>query len=180
MNLLTEVVEAQGHLIDSHIMEQIFDTVVEYRGRFEVEEFRIGKTNSDGSYLRLKIEAGDGEAMEQLLSQLIGLGCSPVDASDAALKDVERDCCEPEDFYSTTNQRTLVRHGNQWLEVKSQRMDALVVIENGEAFCRRLREVRAGGKEVTGKGGNRVIPEAKERGRLAFPFIRNGITSERE
>ena len=34
-----EVVEAEGHLIDSHLMEQIFDTVVEYNGRFEVEQF---------------------------------------------------------------------------------------------------------------------------------------------
>ena len=33
-----EVVEAEGHLIDSHIMEQIFDTVVEYDGRFEVAD----------------------------------------------------------------------------------------------------------------------------------------------
>src|ERR1700694_6029628 len=180
MNLLTEVVEAQGHLIDSHIMEQIFDTVVEYHGRFEVEEFRIGKTNSDGSYLRLKIEAGDGGGMELLLSQLVGLGGSPVDASDAALKTVERDCCAPEDFYSTTNQRTLVRHGNQWLEVKSQRMDALVVIENGEAFCRRLRDVRAGDLVVTGMRGLRVIPESKERDRLAFAFMSNGISSERQ
>ena len=38
-----EVVEAEGHLIDSHIMENIFDKVVEYHGRFEVEQFRIGK-----------------------------------------------------------------------------------------------------------------------------------------
>ena len=51
---LQELVEAQGHLIDSHIMEQIFDTVVEFGGRFEVEQFRIGRTNSDASYLRLK------------------------------------------------------------------------------------------------------------------------------
>ncbi|MBL8222910.1 MAG: hypothetical protein JNL62_26965, partial [Bryobacterales bacterium] len=29
-----EVVEAEGHLIDSHIMEQIFDSVVEHEGRF--------------------------------------------------------------------------------------------------------------------------------------------------
>jgi hypothetical protein len=46
-----EVVEAQGHLIDSHVMEQIFDKVVEYNSRFEVEQFRIGKTNSEPSYL---------------------------------------------------------------------------------------------------------------------------------
>ena len=38
-----EVVEAQGHLIDSHVMEQIFDQVVEFGGRFEVEEFRVGR-----------------------------------------------------------------------------------------------------------------------------------------
>jgi len=50
-----EVVEAQGHLIDSHVMEQIFDKVVESNGRFEVEQFRIGRTNSDASYLRLRI-----------------------------------------------------------------------------------------------------------------------------
>jgi len=31
-----EVVEAQGHLIDSHVMESIFDKVVESNGRFEV------------------------------------------------------------------------------------------------------------------------------------------------
>ncbi len=54
---LQEVVEAEGHLIDSHIMEQIFDTVVEYDGRFEVEHFHIGQTNSEPSRLRLRVEA---------------------------------------------------------------------------------------------------------------------------
>ncbi|MGP8247144.1 MAG: TIGR00300 family protein, partial [Bryobacteraceae bacterium] len=38
-----EVVEAEGHLIDSHIMENIFDKVVANGGRFEVEQFRIGR-----------------------------------------------------------------------------------------------------------------------------------------
>src|SRR5437764_10133779 len=37
-SLPSEVVEAQGHLIDSHIMERIFDTVVEFGGNFEVEQ----------------------------------------------------------------------------------------------------------------------------------------------
>ena len=49
---LQEVVEAEGHLIDSHIMEHIFDKVVEHHGRFEVEQFRIGRTNGEPSYLR--------------------------------------------------------------------------------------------------------------------------------
>ena len=127
---LQERVEAQGHLIDSHIMEQIFDTVVEFGGRFEVEQFSIGRTNSDGSYLRLKIDTGDAESMEKILSQLLGLGCSMVESGDAELFTVERDCCAPEDFYSTSNHKTYVRHAGQWVEVQNQRMDALIVLED--------------------------------------------------
>jgi lysine-ketoglutarate reductase/saccharopine dehydrogenase-like protein (TIGR00300 family) len=175
-----EVVEAQGHLIDSHIMEQIFDQVVEFGGRFEVEEFRVGKTNSDGSYLRLKVEASERAVMERLLQQLLGLGCSPVDGGDAQLRTVERDRCAPEDFYSTTNHRTLVRHGQQWIEVENQRMDALIVVAEGHATCRRLRDLRAGDQVVVGMRGIRVVPESKERDRLAFAFMSNGISSERQ
>ena len=175
-----EVVEAEGHLIDSHAMEQIFDTVVEYNGRFEVEEFRIGRTNADGSYLRLKIETTQSSDMRQLLGQLLGLGCTPMDTGDAELARVERDCCAPEDFYSTTNHRTLVRHGGEWIEVENQRMDATIVIGNGGAACRRLRDLRQGDQVVVGMRGIRVAPESKERDRLAFAFMSNGISSERQ
>ena len=177
---LQEVVEAQGHLIDSHIMEQIFDTVVEFHGRFEVEQFHIGRTNSEPSTLRLKVEAGDRHSMQQILSQLLGLGCSMVEAGDAELQTVERDRCAPENFYSTTNHRTLIRHGDQWIEVQNQRMDALVVVESGLPYCRRLRDIRAGDRIVVGMRGIRVVPESKERDRLAFAFMSNGISSERQ
>ena len=72
-----EVVEAEGHLIDSHVMERIFDKVVESNGRFEVEQFRLGRTNSDASYLRLKVETATREEMEHLIAQLLPIGCSP-------------------------------------------------------------------------------------------------------
>ena len=161
-------------------MEQIFDQVVEFGGRFEVEEFRVGRTNSDPSYLRLKVESAERAAMDRLLQQLLGLGCSPVDTGDAELRAVERDRCAPEDFYSTTNHRTLVRHRQQWIEVENQRMDALVVIADGHAVCRRLRDVRAGDQVVIGMRGIRVVPESKERDRLSFAFMSNGISSERQ
>ncbi len=175
-----EVVEAEGHLIDSHIMERIFDKVVEFHGRFEVEQFRIGRTNEDPSYLRLRIEAPTREDMERLLQQLMDLGCSPVDSGDAALAIVERDRCAPEDFYSTTNHRTLVRLNGRWVSVEDQRMDALIVVDGERAFCRRLRDLRAGDRVVVGLRGIRVIPESKERDRLAFAFMTNGISSERQ
>src|SRR5581483_3715777 len=175
-----EVVEAEGHLVDSHIMEQIFDTVVEYNGRFEVEHFSIGRTNSEPSRLRLKVEAANPEAMELLLTRLIELGCSPVHSRDAELRVVERDRCAPEDFYSTTNHRTEVRLDSHWVEVENQRMDALIVVQDGHAYCRRLRDVRAGDRVVSGMRGIRVIPESKERDRLSFAFMSNGISSERQ
>jgi len=175
-----EVVETEGHLIDSHLMEEIFDKVVEYQGRFEVEQFRIGRTNSESSYLRLRVETPDQGAMEHLLQQLLNLGCSPLDNSDAQLKVIERDRCAPEDFYSTTNHRTLVRHKQQWVEVEKQRMDGLVVVSEGRAECRRLRDIKAGDNVVAGMRGIRVIPESKERDRMAFAFMSNGISSERQ
>ncbi|MFY9728907.1 MAG: TIGR00300 family protein [Bryobacteraceae bacterium] len=175
-----EVVEAEGHLIDSHVMENIFDTVVEQHGRFEVEEFRIGRTNSEPSYLRLRVTTADQNALDRLLETLLLLGCAPVDATDAQLREVEHDRCAPEDFYSTTNHRTYVRHGEQWIEVENQRMDAMVVVADGHARCRRLRDLCRGDRIVAGLRGIRVVPESKERDRLAFAFMANGISSERQ
>ena len=179
-SLCQEVVETEGHLIDSHLMERIFDTVVEYQGRFEVEQFRIGRTNSEPSYLRMRVEAPSRESMATLLQQLLGLGCSPVDPADVELAALERDRCAPENFYSTTNHRTLIRHQGRWIEVEDQRMDALIVVEDGRACCCRLRDLRAGDRVVVGMRGIRVAPEAKERDRLAFAFMSQGVSSERQ
>ncbi|MCC7497867.1 MAG: TIGR00300 family protein [Bryobacterales bacterium] len=177
---LQEVVEAEGHLIDSHIMERIFDTVVECDGRFEVEHFHIGRTNSEPSRLRLRIEAADSEQMAKMMSALLGLGCSPVDSSDAELMTIGRDRCAPVDFYSTTNHRTLVRLGGKWIPAENQRMDALLVAEGDRIICKKLRDLVAGDRVVVGMRGIRVVPESKERDRLSFAFMSNGISSERQ
>ncbi len=180
-----EVVEAEGHLIDSHVMEQIFDKVVESNGRFEVEQFRIGRTNGEPSYLRLRVETPTRLEMEHVLAQLLAIGCSPAETGDAELGLVERDRCAPEDFYSTSNHRTSVRVNGEFVEVQNQRMDAMIVVTgaetgNPQAFCRRLRDLKAGDMVVTGMHGIRVAPESKERDRLAFAFMSNEISSERQ
>jgi lysine-ketoglutarate reductase/saccharopine dehydrogenase-like protein (TIGR00300 family) len=118
--------------------------------------------------------------MNQMLTALHQLGCAPVDAVDAELRTIEKDRCAPEDFYSTTNHRTLVRHSSHWIEVEDQRMDALVVVQGGKALCRKLRDIKAGDRVVVGMRGIRVMPESKERDRLAFAFMSNGISSERQ
>jgi lysine-ketoglutarate reductase/saccharopine dehydrogenase-like protein (TIGR00300 family) len=177
---VSEVVEAQGHLIDSHIMERIFDSVVEFGGRFEVEHFSIGRTNSNPSSLRLRVEAESQSQMDELMAVLLELGCTAIDTGDAQLSAAEKDLCAPEDFYSTTNQRTQVRVHGHWLDVHNQRMDATVVVRDGIAICRRLRDIKAGDPIVVGMNGIRVLPEAKERDRHSFAFMSNEISSERQ
>ena len=43
--MASEVVEASGHLIDSGLLNGIFDTVIRHGGSFEVLRFSIGRTN---------------------------------------------------------------------------------------------------------------------------------------
>ena len=43
--MASEVVEAAGHLIDSGLLNGIFDTVIRHGGSFEVLRFSIGRTN---------------------------------------------------------------------------------------------------------------------------------------
>jgi len=93
---------------------------------------------------------------------------------------VERDRCAPEDFYSTTNHQTLVRLAGQWVAAENQRMDAMIVVEGARAACRRLRDLKKGDRVVVGMRGIRVVPESKERDRLAFAFMSNEISSERQ
>ena len=119
--------------------------------------------------------------MDHLLAQLLPFGCSPVDGGDATVKQVERDCCAPEDFYSTSNHHTWIRLAGEWVEVSNQRMDAMIVVLGpAMAVCRRLRDLKAGDMVVTGMHGIRVAPESKERDRLAFAFMSNEISSERQ
>jgi lysine-ketoglutarate reductase/saccharopine dehydrogenase-like protein (TIGR00300 family) len=175
----SEIVEAEGHLIDSYLLKAIFDTVIRHRGRFEVLDFAIGRTNDDFSRVRLKVRTPSAPELPPLLAELTRLGCRLARESDVTLARADRDGCAPEGFYSTTNQRTEVRHDGRWLEVERQRMDAVIVIEGDRAACRKLRDLRAGNRVVCGVDGIRVVPEFQERDRLGFAFMTNDISSER-
>jgi lysine-ketoglutarate reductase/saccharopine dehydrogenase-like protein (TIGR00300 family) len=175
----SEIVAAEGHLIDSQILTAIFDTVIRFESAFEVLDFSIGRTNEDFSRLKLKVNAPTAEALATLLDELVALGCHPHAERDAVLRPADMDGCAPEDFYSSTNHHTWVRHGGRWIEVQRQRMDAVIVVREGSAECRKLREVRTGDLIVCGNDGVRVMPEFRERDRHGFAFMTNEISSER-
>ena len=175
----SEIVESSGHIIDSGILSSIFDTVIRRGGAFEVLEFRIGRTNDEPSLLKLRVRVAEAAALQDLLDDLVPLGCQVAKPQDAATRPADRDGCAPVDFYSSTNHQTHVRIGGAWVEVEHQRMDAAVVIEGGRASCRKLRELRVGDAVVCGVDGIRVVPVFQDRDRSGFAFMTNEVSSER-
>jgi lysine-ketoglutarate reductase/saccharopine dehydrogenase-like protein (TIGR00300 family) len=175
----TDTIAAEGHLIDSGLLSAIFDKIIEFKGSYEILHFDIGRTNDDASRIEMRITVADSALLDDLLQQLTGFGCHPIGERDALVRPAEKDHCVADDFYSTTNHRTHVRIGGKWVEVEKQRMDAVIVVHDGRAECRKLRDVRAGEPVVCGHEGIRVTPEFKERDRLGFAFMSNDVSSER-
>ena len=175
----SDTIEAQGHLIDSGLLSALFDKIIEFRGSYEILTFDIGRTNDDPSRIQMRITAPDRTSLDDLLQQITTFGAHPVRERDVLIKPAEKDRCVPDDFYSTTNHRTHVRLGGQWIDVESQRMDAVIVVTGQTASCRKLRDVKAGEGIVCGHDGIRVTPEFRERDRLGFAFMSNDVSSER-
>ena len=177
--MASEVVEASGHLIDSGILNGIFDTVIRHNASFEVMRFTIGKTNDEPSLLRMRVTADTEEAVRTIIENLVPLGCLIVTKQDVATRVADLDGCAPVDFYSTTNHETHVRQNGKWTPVADQRMDAAIVIEGGRASCRKLRDIRKGDAVVCGIEGIRVVPTFQDRDRHGFAFMSNEVSSER-
>ena len=178
-SVFSEVVEAEGHLIDSQILNVVFDTVVKHTASFDVLRFDIGRSNDEPSSIAMRISAPSEQVLGAVLEELVALGCRLADTQDALTRLADRDGCVPDDFYSTTNHKTFVRIGGQWLEVEHQRMDSVIVVEGAHVRCRKLRDVTKGDAVVCGVGGIRVMPEFQERDRHGFAFMTNEISSER-
>ena len=191
----SEIVEAEGHLVDSQILSNVMDRVIECGAVYEVLNFRLGRTNDEFSQLQLRVIAPSEDILNKTLEELIELGCYQKQVHDVTLKPAPMDRVVPDDFYSTTNHRTFVRLNGSWLEVVKQRMDAVIVISGTEpgavatglaatesalkVECRKLRDVKQGDMIVCGAHGIRIQPEFKERDRHGFAFMANDISSER-
>ncbi|HEY1307570.1 MAG TPA: TIGR00300 family protein [Vicinamibacterales bacterium] len=175
----SDTIEAQGHLIDSGLLSAIFDKIIELKGSYQILDFDIGRTNDDPSRIQMRVTAPDRPTLDDLLQQITIFGAHPLRERDALVKPAEKDQCVPDDFYSTTNHRTQVRLNGRWVDVDSQRMDAVIIVDGKQAACRKLRDVKAGERVVCGHVGIRVTPEFKERDRHGFAFMSNDVSSER-
>ncbi len=75
----SQEIELQGHIIDSGIMTQLFDRVMDMGGNFEILVFDIGKKKTDPSYARVRIDASTREKLHSILSEVHRLGARPVE-----------------------------------------------------------------------------------------------------
>jgi lysine-ketoglutarate reductase/saccharopine dehydrogenase-like protein (TIGR00300 family) len=177
--VVSETVEAEGHLIDSGNFQAILTTIVEHGSEYEILRFDVGRTNEQGSHLTLKLTSDTGTRLQDLLSRLSVFGCFVDGAPEALLRPADMDGAAPDDFYSTTNHRTSVFLGGQWIQVENQRMDAALVVKDGVITCRKLRDIRNGDQIVCGMQGIRVAPDVQQRDRPTFGFMSNEVSSER-
>lgn len=176
------LVELQGHLLDSGLMNTVLDCITAGGGSFEIQGFHPGLRHDQDSTARLRVSAPSAPRLDTILGRLIQLGARVAeDEQDARLEPVTRQGVAPRDFYSTTIFPTDVRLEGQWIRAQQQRMDAVLVVERNagpRVTCRLLRDLAVGDQVVSGIEGVRTHP-----GRAAasgtFEFMRAGVSSER-
>jgi lysine-ketoglutarate reductase/saccharopine dehydrogenase-like protein (TIGR00300 family) len=177
--MVSETVQAEGHLIDSGNFQAILTTIVEHGSEYEIQRFEVGRTNEQASQLVLKLTSDTPASLSDLLAKLSVFGCYVKGAPEAVLRAADMDGAAPEDFYSTTNHRTSVYLRGRWIAVEHQRMDAVLVVEGACVTCRKLRDIRKGDLIVCGMQGVRVQPDVQSRDKPTFGFMTNEVSSER-
>jgi lysine-ketoglutarate reductase/saccharopine dehydrogenase-like protein (TIGR00300 family) len=174
-------IELEGHIIDSGIMTQVFDRIMDMGGSFEILEFTVGKKKTDTSHAKLRVSASDEANLSLIASELHRLGARPVEIENAVLVPAEGDRIVPRDFYSTTNHPTYVRYAGKWIPVGEIKMDSLIVLDpkGKRALCKTLSKLVAGDLVVVGEQGVKVVPPPRPRETSTFEFMHGTVSPER-
>lgn len=178
----TKKIEVRGHLIDSMILTRIFDRIMDLKGEFEVEEFRIGRKKKDYSYARLLVKGRSRTHLEKMLEEIYRDGAIPVELETVHYESAPRDKVLPDNFYSTSNNPTYVYIDGAWIEVENQMMDKAIVLnlKNNRALCTTIRDVKKGDLIVVGETGLRVVPPERPReGVGVFQFMSSQSSIEK-
>ena len=176
-----EEVEVRGHIVDSLLLPKILDRILQMGGTFEIRECKIGSRRVDPSYARITIRAASHAELDAILGDLIEHGATAVNPGDARVVPADIAGAFPEEFYSTTNQRTQVRMGGHWIDVADQEMDCGIAVDPSgrSARCVPMIDVEAGMPIVVGHAGVRVVPLERSRETTLFGFMGSNVSSEK-
>jgi len=173
-------IEVKGHLIDSMILTKIFDVIMDLDGEFQVQEFRVGKRKKDESYAKLLVQGKSQKHLDEILESVYRAGAISKIQQEIKLQSAPKDMVMPDDFYSTTNNRTDIFYKGKWIKVENMMMDKCIVIKGNRAWCSPIREIKKGDMIIVGERGIKITPPERPReGVNLFQFMGSSSSSER-
>ena len=186
----SRVVRLEGHLLDSGLLNQALDLVVENSGSFRVLNFNLGVERQSISTAEVRISAPSHTIMEEIMTELIDLGAvpPPQELCDINTEVVTQAGVAPDDFYVSTIYPTEVRVNCEWVRVQNQRMDAAIVAQvtpDGPiARCVLLRDLQVGDRVMVSVEGIRTVKKVEShdnsrKENKEFSFMGAGVSSER-
>lgn len=183
----SEIVELEGHLIDSLTLAKVLDQILGSGADYEVLDIEVGRTALDWSRARLLVKAEDEPTLELLLTALHVFGANRPELADAEFEAADMDGVLPAGFYATTNLPTSVRVGGQWIPVENPEMDCGLTVSmtgggsDGGPSARTvpMHRVSKGDLVVVGDGGVRVEVAPRPRDTGAFTFMNSDVSSEK-
>jgi lysine-ketoglutarate reductase/saccharopine dehydrogenase-like protein (TIGR00300 family) len=176
-----EEVEIQGHIIDSLLLPKVLDEILTQGGSYIIKDIRVGMKQDDPSYARIEVRAPNPEVLRRLLDSIHDHGAVSVTPTDCTTVAADMDGAFPEGFYSTTNYRTQVRLGGEWIDVEDQEMDCGILVDAdlAAARCIAMTDVRTGDLLVVGRQGLRVFPAETQARSNLFEFMASPVSSEK-
>ncbi len=176
-------IELSGHIVDSYILPQVMDGIMDLGGNYVVEQFDLGRHKNEPSYCLMRIISTSAEALEETLRLVQRLGANILEDRDAEFEPAPRDGVFPLSFYSTTNLLTHVRLDQQWLPVGKTEMDCGIILRKNVtaalAECIPVTHITKGDLIAVGHTGIRLEPMERDRKREVFAFMGSSVSSER-
>src|SRR5437868_855543 len=176
-----EEVELNGHIIDSLILPKVLDEILTHGGSYVIKDIRVGQRQTDSSAARIEVRADTAEKLHRILDAIHDHGAAPTHVADCRTVPADVAGAFPDGFYSTTNFRTQVRLGGEWIDVEDQEMDCGILIdpEGGAARCVPMAAVKRGDQIVVGREGLRVLPAESTARQSLFEFMASPVSSEK-
>ena len=180
MKKFTKEIEVRGHLIDSLILTKIFDNIMDLNGKFEVTKINVGKMKTDESFAKIRVIGNNQKHLDEILGILYRTGATLKLQRFVKLRSALKNMVMPDNFYSTTNNHTLIFHNKRWIKVDNMMMDKCIVVKSNKAQCVPIQDIKKGDKIVVGEIGVKVKPPERPReGMNIFEFMGSGSSSER-
>jgi lysine-ketoglutarate reductase/saccharopine dehydrogenase-like protein (TIGR00300 family) len=170
-----------GHIIDSMMLPQVMDLVMDEGGNFTIEELKVGQHKTDTSLCRMEIIASSAEQLDRIVRRARSLGATAELEEVVQLEKVAVEGVFPEGFYSTSNLPTEVLLEGRWAQVEQIEMDTAIAVDRKarRAWCITFQDAKPGMELVVGYKGVRVTPLERSRHTEIFSFMGSEVSAEK-